>query len=1052
MRTSCLFLIIASVILCGCDSRGKYKTQAPELPEVGQSSEGYFVLNSDSATITGALQLTVFASDADGISRITLSFGDGTESALICEGAANCGTVFSDIIGGISPYLYGAAAGQLTLTLTVTDTLGTTTDFHTDSVDWEPILLQDIVIERSTDGSSITATWSADSRLLRYNVYLATEPGVNQLTFTNLDNGDARLALEDTQITITGLQPQLTYYVLITGVDGSGEAAFSGEFEIVGGSNTNLPPVLQDDDVTLDEDTSVVISVLDNDTDPDGDAITIDDASATTGMVSVTPSHITYQPLANYVGTDTVIYSVLDSAGNSASASVNITVLPINDPPTANNDSGVSSGAAITIDVLANDFDVDGDALAVSSATAVNGAVIINNDQTLTYTPTSGFNGTDTISYIAVDPDGESAQATVTVTVSSAPLSPAPAADFYRLVKNATVSIHKSSGVLINDTDPGNLGLQVSTTPVTPPASGTVTLDAEGGFVYAANSGFTGTDSFVYEVINTSGLTANATVTLTVDDLTNNLFADSSSMTGEFDYIGRGETSTGSGVGTGLYRIGDCVSLTNTTCTMSGRYSETASSGRQPFQQGTYSFIMAYPGTGDSTVMAQSSTAGSDSVFLSALNGATFTLYLFTDDGDMIVSSWPDNNFGTLVNFSAFIVPQQTCTGIPSNETCRIGRVGLYNNATLNAPMDFLQVEVNGFAMTDVSGRAIAIEDTFVYAQDTTLVTSESVLDNDTDRDIPVAGDSLMVRNTFANSLSQPVALAVNELTQHIFTYTAMGTTITITKRDGSSVGSFSWPGEPANDADMDIAPIAFTLGNTLVPQGTLLVFNGETAEAEVYALDPDTGSELVSLNTGFGNSHVVGGAYNPVSESLFLLQDNVPGTNNGNTIAEIDPQTGLIINQFAINQDNQLFNVSFGDIDINNVTGNLYLVSSLEGRIAEFTRTGTLVRYYDLPSAASSVSGLSINQERDRLYVVNNRNTPVMELSFINGGKLNGFIASLITPPEHGALTLNPDGTFIYVPDSGYSGDDSFLYEVSDQTGYKARARVFLTTDVAQL
>ena len=82
-----------------------------------------------------------------------------------------------------------------------------------------------------------------------------------------------------------------------------------------------------------------------------------------------------------------------------------------NDPPTATDDHVTTRpNVAVTVDVLNNDEDPDGDTLALVWVTAsTNGSVVINPDQTVTYTPDSDFNGNDSFIYLMGDGKGGTA-------------------------------------------------------------------------------------------------------------------------------------------------------------------------------------------------------------------------------------------------------------------------------------------------------------------------------------------------------------------------------------------------------------------------------------------------------------------------------------------------------------------------------------------------------------------------------------------------------------------------------------------------------------------
>ena len=182
----------------------------------------------------------------------------------------------------------------------------------------------------------------------------------------------------------------------------------------------NALPVAQGDSVRVKRNQATVIDVLANDTDADQDTLTLGVVSANFGVVSITADNkLAYQSATNFVGQDTVAYSLSDGNGGTASSTVDITVY-VNDAPIALDDTASTDDrTAIVINVLANDTDADGDSLVVVSATVDNGSVVINEDGTLTYTAASGFDGTALITYIVDDGQGDQASAQVSVTVKA---------------------------------------------------------------------------------------------------------------------------------------------------------------------------------------------------------------------------------------------------------------------------------------------------------------------------------------------------------------------------------------------------------------------------------------------------------------------------------------------------------------------------------------------------------------------------------------------------------------------------------------------------------
>ena len=184
---------------------------------------------------------------------------------------------------------------------------------------------------------------------------------------------------------------------------------------------------------------------------------------------------------------------------------------------------------------------------------------------------------------------------------------------------------------------------------------------------------------------------------------------------------------------------------------------------------------------------------------------------------------------------------------------------------------------------------------------------------------------------------------------------------------DGTLLESIEAPGEDANDVDVDVASVSFQLNDTELPAGTLLFTNGETDEADIYAVDASANAVPATLVTAFGNSHVVGGAYHADRATLFAVQDRVPPAANENLVAEISPETGEVLNVFSVLPE---FDVNYGDIDVCQSTGNLFLVSSNETSIAEFTPEGSFVATYPLPAGVSSLSGLAIDDSSGEVWV----------------------------------------------------------------------------------
>ncbi|MFY9318091.1 Ig-like domain-containing protein [Lentibacter algarum] len=241
----------------------------------------------------------------------------------------------------------------------------------------------------------------------------------------------------------------------------------------------NDAPVLVDDSALTDEDTAVVVDVLGNDSDPEGDPLTVTDTTepANGSVVINADGPVTYTPDAGFTGEDTFEYSVEDAGGNISTATVTVTVgdtgpnapaTPVDDMATTDEDTPV------VINVLSNDTDPEGDVLTVVDASEpANGTVVINPDGTVTYTPSAGFTGQDTFEYTVEDAGGNYSSAVVFVQVGEGDLPPVATDDADTTDVDTPVVIT----VLGNDSDPEGEALTVTDT--TEPLNGSVVINAD---------------------------------------------------------------------------------------------------------------------------------------------------------------------------------------------------------------------------------------------------------------------------------------------------------------------------------------------------------------------------------------------------------------------------------------------------------------------------------------------------------------------------------------------------------------------------------------------
>ena len=316
--------------------------------------------------------------------------------------------------------------------------------------------------------------------------------------------------------------------------------------------------------------------VLTNDTDLDGDPLSVSEVNGTAGDVGTAVTlgsgalltlnadgSYDYDPNGVYDGlavgvtdTDSFTYTVVDGNGESASATVTITITGTNDGITAVADTGsTDQGTVLSVNaasgVLTNDTDLDSDPLSVSEVNGAAGDVgtaitlgsgallTLNADGSYDYDPNGVYDGlavgvtdTDSFSYTVVDGNGESASATVTITITGTNDGITAVADTGATDQGSVLSVNAASGVLTNDTDLDGDPLSVSEvngaagdvgTAITLGSGALLTLNANGSYDYDPNGvydglavGVTDTDSFSYTVVDGNGESASATVTITI--------------------------------------------------------------------------------------------------------------------------------------------------------------------------------------------------------------------------------------------------------------------------------------------------------------------------------------------------------------------------------------------------------------------------------------------------------------------------------------------------------------------------------------------------------
>lgn len=267
--------------------------------------------------------------------------------------------------------------------------------------------------------------------------YWTATPTADGSTFGG--DGDFFMTVAIPRATLTGAGLDLSKAFSVWGGTNASNYSLNADYGCVVGMDFNLgdgstdpgpldPVHVPDANADLaqtDEDAAVTTPVLANDAGlADAPIVVTIDSQPAHGTAVVSGTGVTYTPAADWNGTDTYAYRITDGDGQTDTATVTVTVAPVNDAPVATDDdvAGAAGVTAIPVDVLSNDTDVDGDALAVRAVTqGAHGSVTVGADGGVAYRPSSPeFQGTDAFTYVVEDLGGLSDWATVSVTIGPA--------------------------------------------------------------------------------------------------------------------------------------------------------------------------------------------------------------------------------------------------------------------------------------------------------------------------------------------------------------------------------------------------------------------------------------------------------------------------------------------------------------------------------------------------------------------------------------------------------------------------------------------------------
>ncbi|WDD99758.1 Ig-like domain-containing protein [Thalassomonas actiniarum] len=1045
VKLNLLFLVFA--VLSGCNSGSDKEAQPDQEPVItpvadpvitpsfnrsGQNNEsaaakavvnsatinasGKFSHPVNNESFDGNLLLSVDVEDPDGLASVAISFNQQQELLYLCQTQASCsGAPFHHTETNINPADFGLFSGPVTLGLWSKDIDGNQLQVDSVTVNWQRRQLEEVNAERATPGTSINANWQASDNLLRYNLYLAAESGVSRENFTDLNQGQALLAVTAPPQTFGNLDSETSYYLLVTGIDSSGESAFSSEIRLdppTGEDNT--PPEPQNDSFEENEDNEIRGNLLVNDVDNEQNPLTL-------SLLPVRPPFFgdlelftngtfSYHPPENFNGSDSFVYQVQDGQGGFAQAEVTLALLPVNDAPQPLADSySIAKNQQLSVPapgVLRNDSDIDSETLTLDSSpvTAPDfGTLILNTDGSFSYNPNEDFTGEDSFRYQISDPQGEVSTALVTIIVAGDNSAPLAVNDSYATPANTSLVVDGSDlpGILANDSDADGDPLQLQQSLIDNVDNGTLTIAGDGFFTYIPNGNFVGTDSFIYAIEDGRGGTAQASVTISVGaanspplaisdnyatDRNTPLVADGNEVNGVLanDLDGDNDTLVV------LLPLIEDVAHGELSITADGFFTYIPDDDFSGIDTFVYAISDGQGGTAQASVTLAIEVINTDPV-------AVDDSYQTPENSPLIV----DGNAlpGVLENDTDAENDSLRVSGVikdVENGSLTLAEDGFFtytpdehffgNDSFIYAVEDgrggMAQANVQ-LTVTEVNFPPLALDDDAALDEDETVIID--VLANDSDED----GDTLTVSLNSLQTDHGEVSLADNMLS-----YTP--------DPDFNGIDSFSYF---VDDGHNDSVSAIVTL--------TIKAVNdAPVAEDDSFTLDTGSSSTLnvLSNDSDIENDDLTISAVTTGSGSVTILADNtlnyVPAAN------EV--------------QDSFSYEITDGNggIDTAQVTINISGIN--------------------LPPVAGNDSFILA---QDTILAADNSNIPGL---LSNDSDPDNDALTVLTTPlsnvSNGSLALGSDGSFTYTPNSGFIGSDGFEYQISDGNGNTDSASVVIS------
>ena len=1064
-----------------------------------------FSTNEDTPLVLNGLSVSDIDA-ASGNMRVTLSVTNGTLAAntSVSGGVPSAGitgngtgsVVLVGTLAQINATLANSTGvtfspssnfnGNVTLTMLTNDqgntgSGGSLTDTDTrtivvNAVNDAPVATNDS-FTTSEDTSVTTTVLSNDSDIDGNTLTITQVNGISIVAggaAISVTNGTVSLNAAGTQLTFTPSSnyngPASYTYTVSDGNGGTATATVSGNVTAV-----NDPPVATNDSFTTNEDTSASIAVKANDTDVDGNTLTVTQVNGlaiTAGGAAVSVSNgtvslnaagtlLTFTPTANFNGPTSFTYTVSDGNGGTATATVNGTVTAVNDVPVANNDTfSTNEDTAVSTSVLVNDTDLDGNPLSIThvNGTAIvaggpavpvtNGSVSLNAAGThLSFVPAANYNGSASYTYTISDGNGGSATATVNGTIAAVNDPPVATGDSFSTNEDTAVSIAVKSNDSDVDGNPLTItqvnGLAIvaggASVAVT---NGTVSLNAAGTLLtFSPSSNYNGPVAFNYTISDGAGGTATATVNGTVlavndapvatndtftvaEDSTATIFA----LTNDTDVDGNPLSITQIN-GSAIIAGGAAAAVTNGTVSLNAAGTQLTFAPSANYN-GPVSFSYSISdGQGGSSTATISGTvtpvndlplAGNDT--FSTVEDTAVSISVKANDSDV------DGNTLTITAVNGLAIVAGGPAVVVTNGTVSLNAAGthlIFNpTANYNGPASFnytISDGAGGSATATVTGSVGGSNDAPVALADTisteeNSLASGNVLTNDSDLD----GDTLTV--SAVNGSPANVGTGVAGTNGGTFTILANGTY------------SFN-PGTAFDD---------LAAGQSRTSTVTYEVSDGNGGTATTSVTVTVDGANDAPASTAITNQNGTDGQ---------IVSLNVSGSfsdsDNGDSLAysAINLPSGLSINAST--------GVISGTLSSNASQGGPYSVTITATDDLGSTTSQTFTWNVTNPApAANNDTGATTENASASGNLISNDSDPdgdALSVSAVNGQTSN--VGASVSGSNGGSFVVQSNGSYTFVPGTafddlavGQTRTTSISYTISDGQGGFDTATVIMT------